>query len=320
MMSAKRLLIPLMVLLLAACGGEPAGEPERLAPVVVYAAYDDEEYLARLFEDFTKQTKIPVTLRLGEAGQLVDDVIANRGSPPADLLLTTSAADAWRAADEGALRPIGAGNLANVAEFLRDPDRLWTATRMSVIVVAEGANPGEVPPTTYADLGKPAYSGRLCLSSSSLAANRSLVAMLISELGTKPAERVVRGWVRNLALPVFETEAALSAAVEAGTCDYAILSSSLVTGASTLPKPAYVDIEGIGIARHARYPESAVKLIDWMLSEDVQLRHAHAMKASPVLTNLVDSPFAETISTRNAGMAGWHDNDAVLLAERAGYR
>ncbi len=319
MIRATKVLAPLM-LLLVACGGEPESEQERFAPVVVYAAYENDEYLAELFEDFTKQTGIPVTLRKGEPGQLVDDVIANRGAPPADILLTTSAADAWRAADEGALRPIGAANLAGVAAYLRDPDGLWTATRMSAIVISGAAKTDEAAPTTYADLAKPDYSGRLCLSSSSLAANRSLIAMLISELGTKPAERIVRGWVRNLALPVYETEAELQAAVDAGTCDYAILSSSLFTGARKLPLPAYVVIEGIGIARHARYPESAEKLIDWMLSEDVQRRHAAAMKAFPVLTKLIDSTLAETVSTRNVGMAGWHDNDAALLAERAGYR
>lgn len=319
MTRATKVLAPL-VLLLVACGGEPEGERERFAPVVVYAASEDLEYLAELFEDFTKQTRIPVTLRKGEPGQLVDDVIANRGAPPADLLLTTSAADAWRAADEGALRPIRAANLDDVAAHLRDPDGLWTATRMSAIVIAAAANADEAAPTNYADLARPDYGGRLCLSSSSLAANRSLIAMLISELGTKPAERVVRGWVRNLALPVYKTEAELQAAVDAGTCDYAILSSSLFAGARNMPLPAYVEIEGIGIARHARYPESAQRLIDWMLSEDVQRRHAAATGASPVLTKLIDSTLAETVSTRNVGMAGWHDNDAVLLAERAGYR
>lgn len=319
-MKTMRLLTPVVMLFLAACGGEPAEEQERFAPVVVYASYDDEEYLASLFNDFTKQTRIPVTLRLGEAQQLVDDVIANRGSPPADVLLTTSAAEAWRAADEGALRPIGAENLANVADILRDPDGLWAATRMSVTVIADGPRPAQETPATYADLGKPVYSGSLCLASSSLPVNRSLVAMLISELGTKPAERVVRGWIRNLAVPVFETEAELAAAVEAGTCGYAILSSPLVVGNWILPKPAYVDIEGVGIARHARYPQSAEKLIDWLLSEDVQDHHARAMKAYPAVTNLIHSPLAEEISTRNVGLAGWHDNDAALLAERAGYR
>jgi len=319
-MKATIILTTAISLLLAACGGEPAGEQERIAPVVVYAAYDDEDYLAGLFEDFTKQTRIPVTLRLGEAQELVDDVIANRGAPPADVLLTSSAAGIWRAADEGALRPIAADSLADVAGFLRDPDRLWTATRMGAIVVASAAESGQEPPATYADLGKPLYSGRLCLSSSSLPVNRSLVSMLIAELGTKPAERVVRAWIRNLAEPVFETEAELTVAVEAGTCDYAILSSPLAAGTWSLPNPAYVHVEGIGVARHARYPESAANLIDWMLSADVQVRHARAMKALPVVTNIPDMPLPGEISGESVGFAGWHDNDAVLLAERAGYR
>ena len=320
MIRTSKILTPVILLVLAACGGDPASEQERFAPVVVYAAYDNGEYLEGLFADFTQQTKIPVTLRLGESGQLVDDIIANRGAPPADVLLASNVADAWRAADEGALRPIAVDNLDDVAEFLRDPDGLWAATRMAAIVIARSPQAAEEPPNTYADLAKPIYANSVCLSSSSLHVNRSLIAMLISEIGNRPAERVVRGWVRNLAMPVFETEAELSVAVESGRCDYAILPSSLAAGAWTLPNPAYVQIEGAGIARHARYPESAQQLVDWLLSADVQDRHAQAMKAYPTTTNLIDAALLEVTSRKSVGFAGWHDNDAVLLAERAGYR
>lgn len=316
-MTTSRLPVMLALLGLVACSEEPATEQERFGPVVVYAAYEDESYLKSLFEGFTKQTRVPVTIRSGEPAALVDDVIANRGSPPADVLLTTNAADAWRAADEGALRPIGAANMVDVAEFLRDPDKLWTAARMSVTFIAVGPGATQAPPATYADLGKPHYGDSLCLSSSSLPVNRALIAMLISDVGPKPAERVVRGWVRNLAVPVFETQHALMEAVNAGSCDYAIVSSPLVTGGRILPKPAYVDIEGVGIARHARHPDSAQQLVDWLLSADVQMRHASATRAYPVLANL---PMAEDISRKNVGIAGWQENDAVLLAERAGYR
>ena len=320
MIRTSKILVPVIALLLAACSGDPASEQQRFAPVVVYAAYENGEYLEGLFEDFTAQTKIPVTLRLGESGQLVDDIIANRGAPPADVLLASNVADAWRAADEGALRPIAVDNLGDVAEFLRDPDRLWAATRMAAIVIASSPQVTQEPPNTYSDLAKPAYANRVCLSSSSLPVNRSLIAMLISEMGVRPAERVVRGWVRNLAAPVFGTEAELSVAVESGRCDYAILPSTMAAGAWTLPNPAYVHIEGAGIARHARYPDSAQKLVEWMLSVDVQDRHAQAMKAYPALTNLIDAALLDGISRKSVGFAGWHDNDAVLLAERAGYR
>ncbi len=306
------------LLLLAACERQTA--TPRYEPVVVYAAYEDSDYLPALFEAFTRETGIPVTVRAGSAAQLTDDVIANRGSPPADVLLTRTVADAWRAADEGALRPITAANMADVAGFLRDPDGLWTAARMSLIMIAVGEGAALEPPMTYAALGQPLYKGSLCLASSSLPVNRALVAMLIADLGPKPAERVVRGWVRNLALPVFETEEALVEALDAGTCSYGIVSSPLIAGERILPEPAYVDVEGIGIARHARYPESAQKLVDWLLSADVQRRHAHDTRAHPAIAHLPDAPIAGNISRKNVGIAGWQDADALLLAERAGYR
>jgi len=319
-MAMSRMPMLLAILLVTACDSEPEEPRVRYETVVVYAAYDDKDYLPALFADFTAESRIPVTVRYGDAKQLVDEVIANRGSPPADVLLTTNVADAWRAADEGGLRPIAAANVAGVAANLRDPDNLWTAMSMSVITIAGGPDAEQVPPTTYSELARPIYSGSLCLSSSSLSANRALIAMLISELGLKPAERIVRGWVRNLAVPVFESEDALVEALAAGTCDYAIVSDSVVATGRILPDTAYVDIEGIGIARHARYPESAEKLVNWLLSADVQVRHASGTKAHPVLANQPDSPLRAKISRKNVGLAGWQDTDAVLLAERAGYR
>ena len=319
-MTVSRMPMLLAILLVTACDTEPKVLQVRYEPVVVYASYDDKDYLPALFEDFTAESHIPVTVRYGDAKQLVDEVIANRGSPPADVLLTTNTADVWRAADEGGLRPVAAANMADVAVYLRDPDNLWTAVSMNVIVIAAGPGAEQAPPTTYSELAKPGYGGSLCLSSSSLPVNRALIAMLISEFGLKPAERIVRGWVRNLAVPVFQTEDAVVEALEAGTCDYAIVSGPMAAAAQILPDTAYVDIEGIGIARHARYPESAQKLVNWMLSADVQIRHASGTKARPVLANLPDSPLPGTISRKNVGLAGWQDTDAVLLAERAGYR
>lgn len=318
-MTLSRMPMLLAIVLVTACDSEPEAPQVRYEPVVVYAAYDDEEYLPTLFADFTAESRIPVTVRYGAAKQLVDEVIANRGSPPADVLLTTNTADVWRAADEGGLRPIAAANMPDVAANLRDPDNLWTALSLSVIAIAKGPDAKQAPPATYSELAKPTYSGSLCLSSSSLPVNRALIAMLISEFGLKPAERIVRGWVRNLAVPVFRTEDALVEALEAGTCDYAIVSDSTASG-RIQPDTIYVDIEGIGIARHARYPDSAKKLVNWLLSADVQVRHATATNTHPVLANLPDSPLPGKISRKNVGLAGWQDNDAVLLAERAGYR
>ncbi|MCP4300781.1 MAG: extracellular solute-binding protein [Gammaproteobacteria bacterium] len=286
------------VVALAACDSVPRGEP-----VLVYAPAASEATLVEWFSDFTDETGISVTVKFGDSFTNTENVISNKGSPPADVLLTSNVADIWRAADEGALRPIQAAAMDAVPLVLKDPDGLWVALDVRYAGIgasshAKGARPGD-----YSDLANPELRGKLCLSSSALPVNRSLIAMLIEDLGVKPAERMVRAWVRNLALPPFATETELVAALQSGTCHYGIFSSSINSSGISFvgPDPVYIDIEGIGVARHARYPDSAHSLVDWMLAEK-SLRE-------PVSSN-----------GKNTGLAGWRDKDATLLAERAAYR
>lgn len=291
----------LFLLALSACDSDaPTERPE---PVVVYATEGDEANLAAWFSAFTAATGIPVTVRYEDATTQTDNVIANEGAPPADLLLTNNVADIWRAADEGALRPIQAASLALIPENLQDPDGLWSAIDTRLAIIVKGVVDSGPLPTSYSDLADPLYRGQLCLASSSVSINRSLVAMMIAEAGVRPAELTVRGWVSNLAVPPFDTERQLQAAIDSGTCTFGIVSTAAAgeTAATIQPRPAHADIRAIGITRHARYPESAQRLVDWLLSERA-------------------SEFADGIVERNIGMAGWHDEDARLLAERAGYR
>lgn len=300
-MCCCRFLLTILSATLLACDSKPVMQSQE--PVVVYAAYADTTYAPELFGKFTADTGIPVTVRHDVAAVLVEDVIANRGAPPADILLTTNVADIWRAADKGALRPIQSPNLANVSETLKDADRFWVAVNYRLAVIAATIQLGQPQPVDYRDLADPGFRGQVCVVSSQLAISRSLIAMLIAELGARPAELIVRGWVRNLALPPFDTQRQLLAAIKSGACGYGILSDSIVgAGVHVLvPEPAYFDIDGVGIARHAHYPESAQLLVDWLLAEKAVV-------------------LSSGVSDRNIGIAGWHDQDALLLAERAGYQ
>lgn len=283
---------------IAACDSTPRPEV-----VVVYATAVDGTTLVEWFADFTDETGIPVNVIFGDSFTNTENVIANRGVPPADVLLTSTVTDIWRAADEGALRPIQAAAMEAVPQVLKDPDGLWAAVdvRYAVIGVSPHVQVGRV--SDLDGLAHTQLSGQLCLSSSTLPVNRTLIAMLIEELGVKPAERIVRAWARNLALPPFQTEIELVEALQSGACGYGIFSSSMNTdGIKRIsPEPLYIDIDGVGVARHARQPESAHRLVNWMLAQK-SLRE-------PVSSN-----------GRNIGLAGWRDQEAALLAERAAYR
>lgn len=304
---------------------EPAPRPE---PVVVYASFEDENYLPSLFADFTDETGIPVTVRHRPEHQIVGEVIANKGSPPADLLLTRSVHGAWRAADEGALRPLQSTEINNIVPaWLRDPDGYWTAIGFGSIDVVCSAEPQAdcTAVEAYEDLGKPEFEGRLCLSASALAVNRTLIAGLIADHGLRPAELIVRGWVANLALPPFDSETALLQAIEEGTCGLAVVSSlafndfNRPTLAAYSPRPGYFDVIAVGVNRHARSPDAARRLAEWLAGAHAQAAQFAAIDLLPVNPSVPADGlgFPSSNSRHNAAVFGLHETDAVKLAQRA---
>jgi len=296
----KRLVI---LLLLAACSPEPPPPPSD--PVVVYAAFEDESGLDEIFSEYKEETGVLVIVRRGPAGKIVDDVIENDISPPADVLITRSVVDVWRAAEESALRPISAESMSRqVPQWAMDPDMLWYALAADHAVIAYRGNTPVA--TDLPDLADEQFHGQLCLSTSAQPLNRAAIANLIDQLGVRSAEIVVRGWIKNLALPPFATDEVLLGAIADGRCAIGIAahSAAVHSDASFLqPATLYADIEAIGVARHARNPEGAVALVEWLVAEfaDVQVSGDH------------------NLGRRNVSVLAVHDEEAKKLAERARY-
>jgi len=308
------LLAVAVVLTVSACEKSQPPAERRPDPVAVYVAGGDSETWSAEFDRFTADTGIRVTVKSGEPDLIVKAVVENNGSPPADVLLAGDVARIWVAAEEGGLRALRSEAIdAAVAPRLRDPDSLWfgISYRSAEIVY----NRSEIDLSgigDYANLSDADLRGKLCLSSSSLPVNRALIAMLIADIGVRPAEVIVRGWKRNLAALVFESEDDLLTAINDGRCGGGIASSDAVA-AYTMRNPehqlgvarpavAHANVEAVGVARHARNPEGGKVLVEWLVAQ------------SPLLPEQLVG-----ISTRNIGFAGWHDEAAIKLAERASY-
>ena len=309
----------LWVTLLAACTQEaPPGDGQPALPVVLYAAYQDGDYLPTLLSEFTRDTGNLVIVRNGAVPGIIDDVLQDRVVPPADILLTPSVSGAWRAAEEGQLRPNYSPVVAGVASWLRDPDNYWVALSYrtaTVVYSPELFSPIDF--ASYEDLADAKYRRKLCLSTSALAVNRSVLAMLLQKLGKRETELSVRSWVANLALPPFDTEENLLLALESGECALAIVSSDVARLASNsrlqvhTPLDVYSNIEALGITRHARNPDGAAALVDWLLDPDVQRRHAAHVSSFAVTGDVQDR--------HNVGAVASGEEEARLLAERARY-
>jgi len=285
-----------LLLTLTACGGpkEPSGPA-----VVVYASESDPANLHELFVAFTAETAIPVDAIWGASSENAEALIAKQGVP-ADVLITPNVSDIWRAADQGALRPIRGEPIESVHGAFKDPDSFWVALQSRSAVITVSPHSATQYLGGYEGLGS--YQGELCLSAINNSINQAVIAMLIDDIGVKPAERVVRAWMRNMERSPFETEDELVAALEAGDCEIGIISdkANTVEMLQVIPTPLYMEVSAMGVGRHANNPERAQQLIDWLI---------------------VNKPLEDLAEWkgRNMGVAGWRHAEVLLLAERAGY-
>lgn len=300
----KRLLV---LVFLGACTPD-APPPVNQDPVVVYVAFEDDAHLAAIFDRYKQETGVLVIPRRGTAGRIVGDIIDNDVSPPADLLLTNSVVQAWRAAEESALRPLYSEPLREgIPAWARDADDMWFGTESRHAVIAH--NEPDLDMNSVEDLAALAeerFAGALCLTTSALPLNRAIIATMIGELGVRPTELIVRGWVQNLATPPFGSEERVLDALRAGTCGVAIVSSDVANAPGvdvTVPATRYADVATLGVARHARNPDGAAALAEWLVSEVKKMQ--------------IES---DGIASRGSvGLVALHHDDAVKLAERARY-
>lgn len=295
--------------------------------VVVYATLAEPEYLQALFESWTAISGVRVSVRQGFEPRIVDEVIGNSVNPPADLLWTEGVGGVWRAADEGALRPVVTADMApRVPGWLRDTDGYWLATTYTTAVVVYGGAE-TAPAGSFADLATAGYAGRLCLSASALAVNRAVIAGLIDDLDSRPAEVVVRGWLANLARPVFASETGMLEAIAAGDCDAGIATEAAVRrlpGSGDrlrmhAPEDARIVVDAVGVARHARNPQAALALLSWLTNAAAQGAYAEALRRVPADDSAVPGAAARW-SAADVLRPAWLAEDSRLLAERAGYR
>ncbi len=322
----------------AATGATPVASG---AEVVVYTARK-YQLVEQLFDEYSRTTGVKITAVTDDAGPLIQKLKAEGASSPADVLITVDAGDLWFAAQDGLLQPVESATLAaNVPENLRDPQNRWfgLAVRARTIVYSTNAFPDGPPLATYADLAKPEWKGQLCLRSSKHVYNRSLVAALIARHGEPDAEKIVQGWVANLATDPFSSDTLLLEAVAAGQCKVGI-SNHYYLGrmiAEKGPQPiairwpdqqgagVHVNVSGAGVTAHADRKDAAVKLLEWLSTPEVQARFAGANQEYPANPAAAPSGIVQAFGTFTAdpisvAKVGELQPAAARLMDRTGWK
>ncbi|SFD94943.1 Fe(3+) ABC transporter substrate-binding protein [Nitrosomonas sp. Nm166] len=308
--------------------------------VVVYSARI-EQLIKPMFDAFTQETGIKVKYTTDNEGALLARLEAEGKNTPADMLITADVGNLWAAARAGLLKPVKSEVLENnIPAHLQDPQNEWFGLSIrarTLVYNTKKVKPSEL--STYEDLADPKWNKRLCLRTSKKVYNQSLVAMMIAEHGEAETEKIVRGWVANLATDPLSDDTRALEFVASGKCDVTLVNTyyygRLMKKDPKLPLAIFwpnqnnggvhVNISGAGVTRYSRNEQAAIKLLEFLSSEKAQNLFADVNMEYPANPRIAADPFVAAWGSfkqnpMNLAKAGELQTAAVKLMDRAGYR
>jgi iron(III) transport system substrate-binding protein len=300
-----------------------------------------------LFEAFSKQTGIKVNVIEGDVGPLLQRLQSEGRNSPADLFVTADVGNLWRAEEAGVLQPVKSAVLdETIPAHLRDPNGQWygLSQRARILVYnKDKVKPAEI--ATYESLADPKWKGRILVRTSSHVYNQSLIASMIAANGVEKTEAWVKAVAGNLARPPKGGDTDQIKAVAAGEGDVAISNSyyfARLAGSDKAEDKAvveklgivfpnqgdrgtHVNISGAGVTKYAPHKDSAVKLLEFLVTPESQKVFAEGNNEYPVRSGV---PAAAVVASWGsfkgdpvgAAAIGKYQPDAVKIADRAGWR
>jgi iron(III) transport system substrate-binding protein len=333
----KKLSLSLLVL----CGaGAQADE------VNIYSARE-ENLIKPILDIYSERTGVTINLVTGGADELTQRLELEGANSPADLLLTVDVGRLYRAKEAGLLQSVTSDVLSSVipAQY-RDSEGEWFGVSLrSRVVIYDKANVSPDDLSSYADLADPKWAGKICVRSSSNIYNQSLVASMIGHNGVEATEAWAKGFVSNFARNPQGGDREQISAVAVGQCQLAISNTYYLAGmlqsaneaereaaeavAVFFPDQegngAHVNVSGAAVTKAAKNRDAAVKLIEFLVSEEAQAWYAETNNEFPVRA---DVPASELLQSWGSFKAddialdelGIHNAEAVRLMDRAGWQ
>jgi len=262
------------------------------AVVVVYTALD-RQFSEPILNDFAAQTGIqtqPVydTESTKTVG-LANRIRAEAARPRCDVFWNNEILNTLRLKAEGLLQPCRATQAEYFPPRYRDPDGYWYgfAARARVLIVnTELVGPDELP-QSIRDLGLPKWRGRVGIAKPLFGTTASHVACLFAGLGPEKARELLDTWKQNN-IQVVSGNKACAEMVAAGRLAFALTDTDDAIAEQEQARPVRIVFPdsteaGLGtlllpntlaVVKGAPHPQAAVRLIDYLLSADVEARLA----------------------------------------------
>ena len=256
-----------------------------------------------LLEAFTKKTGIETKVVFAKKG-LIERMAAEGKNSPADLLLTVDIGRLSGAVAKGITQPVKSATLEkNIPATYRDPEGQWFGlTRRARVVYASKERVAQNA-ITYEELADPKWRGKICVRSGQHVYNVALIASIIAHHGEAKAEEWLKGFKANLARKPAGNDRAQVKGVFAGECDIAVgntyymakmqlnekqpeqkkwAASVKILFPNTAERGAHINLSGMVLAKNAPHKDNAIKLMEYLSSEEAQKIYAKVNAEYPV--------------------------------------
>ncbi len=279
--------------LLGGCSADPR------EAVVVYTSLD-QPFSEPILRDFETATGVQVQavydVEAAKTTGLVSRLAAERSRPRADVFWSSEYAQTLRLKADGLLEAYDSPSAANIPAAYRDPDRFWTgiAVRARVILVNTQLVPSERYPRSIYDLLDPSWgAGEVGIANPLFGTAATHAAALYAALGAEKAQTFFEQ-LRESKARVVDGNSVVRDMVASGELKVGLTDTDDAQGAVDKGAPVAVifpdQSEGAGLGtllipntvalvRGAPHPTAARKLVDYLLSPEVEARLARSGSA-----------------------------------------
>ena len=336
-------LFPLFALFILACSNSNS---EQIVNMYSQRHYDVDQVQ---YDNFEKKTGIKVNVIKANADELIQRMKNEGENSPADLFITVDVGKLWQASDMDLLQKYNDESLTDgITESLTDPNGFWVpVTYRSRILVYSNERVQESDLSTYEDLANEKWKGRLLVRSSSNSYNQALLSSLVANLGEEATQNWTEAVVSNFARDPKGNDRDQVKAIAAGQGDVAIVNSYYIglllsseneeevnAGKSISvffpnqgdgQRGSHVNVSGVALAKNAPNKSNALKLIEYLTSDEAQEIYVNNTYEYSVKPNIEPNDIVKEWGTfkkdpLDLNMLGSKRNDAIRIFDAGGWK
>ena len=291
--------------------------------VVVYTALD-QEFSQPIFADFTRETGTVVKAKYDAESTktvgLTQAILAERQRPRCDLFWNNEIINTYRLENAGLLRHYASPAAAGYPPSAHSPNGTWygLAARARVLIVNTNQISEERRPKSIRDLTDPQWYDRCGIAKPLFGTTATHAACLFAKWGDAEAEDFFRGVKRNAR--IMSGNRQVAEAVGGGSLAFGLTDTDDAVAEVEKGLPvaiAYPDQRPkeigtlfipntLALIKDSPHPKEAEKLLDYLLSADVERRLAQGPSAQiPLRPGVEASPRVKTPAQVKAMDVDW---------------